>query len=95
MTRQVRRRTSAKQVEHVEQLVRGLAAELLLQSELAALRTEIKALDDRCIFYESVYGTTSPIYREVASERDMLLLQADQLITQWTEKHVNIARVEA
>ena len=77
------------------QQVRGLAAELLLQNELDALRREIAILDDRCAFYESVHGVRSQTYRDTARERDSLLLQADQLITQWVEKHDGTTAAEA
>jgi hypothetical protein len=79
----------------MEQQVRGLAAELLLQNELAGLRREIDRLDGRCEFLASVHGARSRQYRDAATERDSLLLQADQIITQWAEKHVSVATAKA
>lgn len=95
MTGKTRRRVSSRKVQRIEQQVRGLAAELLLQNELNGLRREIARLDGRCEFLESVHGLRSQQYRDAASERDMLLLQADRLITQWAEKHVSVASAEA
>ena len=95
MTGKTMRRASSKKAEEVAHKVRGLAAQLLLRHELAGLRKTLAQLDDRCAFYESVHGGRSEQYREVAAERDMLLLHADRLLTQWAEKHVSIARIEA
>lgn len=89
------RRTSSRKVELLHQRVRGLAAELLLQNELDLLRQEIARLDNRCEFLASVRGTQSRTYRDTVVERDMLLLQADRLITQWAEKHVSVAAAQA
>lgn len=95
MTERTRRRPSSRKMEQIQHKVRGFAAELLLHNELAGLRLEIERLDNRCEFIAHVHGRRSQKYRDAAMTRDSLLLRADQIITQWAEKHVSITRVNA
>lgn len=95
MTDKTKRWSDAIGVRRIEHGVRGLAAELLLQHELGAIREEITALDDRCVFIEDVHGATSKVYRDAVDARDMQLLLADRLITRWVEKHDRTATAAA
>lgn len=95
MSSNAKRNPKSRKVAQLEQQIRGLAAELLLQHELNRLRREIERLDERCEFIEHVHGPRSRQYRAVAMERETLLLRADQIITQWVEKHVSVASIKA
>lgn len=72
-----------------------LAAELLLHNDLDELRREIARLDNRCEFLASVRGPGSRAYRDAATERDMLLLQGDRIISQWVDRYVSTATTQA
>lgn len=63
--------------------VQGLAADLSLIDQLDKVRIELTTLDNKCAFYESVYGREHPEYVKVHGERDQLLLRANGLLEQW------------
>jgi len=97
MTSRMRRPTK-RVTPHAQRLVdhvHALAGMLLLKAELKDLREQVQALDDSCMFFESVHGPESKAYRKAAHKRNMLLLQADQLLTHWVTKRVDITAATA
>lgn len=75
--------TPKKISERAGEQIRGLTADLELIEKLNKVRTELVALDNKCIFVEGVYGREHAAYRDAHVARDHLLLSADKLVQDW------------
>lgn len=76
--------------QRVQRSVHGLAADLSLIDQLDKVREALTILDNRCAFYENVYGRSHPEYVKVHGERDQLLLKANSLLEQWVKEREHL-----
>lgn len=81
---------SDENAQRVQQSVQGLAADLSLIDQLDKIRVELTALDNKCAFYENVFGRDHPEYLKVHGERDQLLLRANRLLEEWVKEREHL-----
>lgn len=89
------RRSKPRANKKIEANMRGLLADLALLDMLQGIKVEIAELDNRVLFYESVHGRTSKLYRNACNERDGALLRADSLIQRWVERRTSDVAISA
>jgi hypothetical protein len=76
--------------QRVRQAVQALATDLDLIEKLDRVKVELQTLDNRCAFYENVYGRGHVEYQKVHGERDELLLKANRLLEEWIEERKHL-----
>lgn len=81
---------SKDDVSRVQHGVQGLAADLSLIDKLDKVRGELDVLDNKCAFYEGIYGREHPEYLKVHAERDALLLHANGLLELWIKERAHL-----